>query len=476
METTTTLAQYRAALAVLAGLPHDITTLRQLTDTDLLDATRLHTDASRLLGTAGAALAGELAHRSRPELGGEGLARRTGHRTVETLLKATTGATRQNVATVLSAGTLMVEVADEGSTDAVSGVVCVPARPWLRAVAEAVGAGQVSTDAAKSIASGVGAPNSAVTEDQLADAVTTLIGCAVAGMDADRLFRQARDLRNEMDLAGVRVREEELWQARSLRHFPLPTGGGRAVWDMDTESYALFTSLFDRAVSPKLGTVRFVDETQKAHAQEIQDDPRSPTQLASDTFMQLLTAGAHTDSSRLLGTGAPIIRITVAEPALHTGEGLARIDGQAQPISLTTVERLLCTGTPVTVGVDAFGAIIETESEQRLFSSRQKEALAAKFGGCMDPNCQRPPSWCETHHIKHWARDGGKTITSNGILLCKYHHLLYHNRGYEIEVDNQGNYWKIPPTSIDPAQTPIPMPLKTRNLSDLAAATQRVGV
>jgi hypothetical protein len=91
----------------------------------------------------------------------------------------------------------------------------------------------------------------------------------------------------------------------------------------------------------------------------------------------------------------------------------------------------------------------------------------------MDPDSDRPPSWTEAHHIRFVKRDGGKTTISNAILLCKYRHLLYHNRGYEILQADDGTYWKIAPTSVDPAQTPIPMPLKTRNLADLRTAARR---
>ena len=45
--------------------------------------------------------------------------------------------------------------------------------------------------------------------------------------------------------------------------------------------------------------------------------------------------------------------------------------------------------------------------------------------------------------------------------------------GYEIRQTNDGRYWKIPPPTIDPNQTPISMPLKTRNLRDLATAHER---
>ena len=189
--------------------------------------------------------------------------------------------------------------------------------------------------------------------------------------------------------------------------------------------------------------------------------------------MHLLKAGTNTDDSKLLGSGAPVIRITVAEEALTTGTGLARIDGQTTPVSIQTVERLLCGGKTITTAFDPNGFYVEKHSDARLFTTRDREILAAKFGGCMDPDCDRPPSWTEAHHILQWKRDGGKTLIANGILLCKFHHLKYHNDGVEIVMEFDGTYWKMPPTSASPNAKPILMPLKTRNLADLTAAHQR---
>ncbi|HEX4058526.1 MAG TPA: HNH endonuclease signature motif containing protein, partial [Galbitalea sp.] len=197
----------------------------------------------------------------------------------------------------------------------------------------------------------------------------------------------------------------------------------------------------------------------------------------SDALLHFLTAGMDADDSIMIGSGAPIIRVTVAEEALQTGVGFGRIDGQDQPISLDTVRRLMETGKVIRVGFDPAGGYIEQSedpaAENRLYNAKQREILATKFGGCMDPACERPPSWAEAHHIRQVKRDGGKTTIQNAILLCKYHHLLYHNRGYEIALHDDGSYWKIPPKSVDPDQTPIPMPLKTRNLNDLRTAPTR---
>ena len=467
------LAQYEGAAAVLRTLPSDVAVLRSWDEATLMRASALHAGLARQLGAVGAAIAGEVNYRSRAELGADGLARKSGYRTAENLLTATTGATKADVLTAVKAGSLLVEALDDGKVDPVTGEVFAATQPWLRPVAVAVGAGSISTSAASSIGKGLGKPNSAVTSAQLEAAAFQLVAQAVSGVDADRLWRNAADLRDVMDLDGVRVREDEARSLRGLSHHPLPSGGGVANWRMDPETYALFVVAYDRMTSPKRGGVRFVDKTRAAQADRIKADERTPVQIASDGFLHLVLAGATVDDSVMLGSGAPVIRITVAEEALTTGTGLARIDGQNVPISLQTVERLLCEGETITSGFDSFGNYIESNSDSRLYSRRQREILAVKFGGCMDPDCDRPPSWCEAHHILHWVRDRGKTLIHNGILLCKYHHLKYHNDGYEIQVDEQGRYWKIPPTTVDPAQAPILMPLKTRNLADLAAATQR---
>jgi hypothetical protein len=459
--------RFNTALVALAALPTDVFELRQLSEESLLRVTELQATAARVIGSAGALIAGEIGHRSRPALGMSGLAQRTGFRTAERLLAKSTGATKQQVKTSLAAGTLLVELADNGTVDEVTGEVLAPSQPWLRPAAVAVNAGHLSTAALDAIRAGLGTPNSAVTAEQLEVAAARLVEESLSGVDADRLWKRARDARDELDVAGVKVREAELLDTRGLSHYPLPNGGGRAIWNMDPETYASFIDIYDRSTSPKLGGVRFVSTEQSERSATIAADDRTPVQLASDALLQLLKLGADANPNCILGSGAPIIRITVAEAALDTGIGFGKIEGQDESISMDTVERLLCGGDSIRMGFDSQGNVLDLESEQRLFSKRQREVLAVKFGHCMDPNCDRPPSWTEAHHIKQWARDHGKTLVKNGILLCKWHHLKYHNEGYEIEVDDDGSYWQIPPTSVDPQRRRIAMPLKSTAVADL---------
>ncbi|MFC0682339.1 HNH endonuclease signature motif containing protein, partial [Lysobacter korlensis] len=86
--------------------------------------------------------------------------------------------------------------------------------------------------------------------------------------------------------------------------------------------------------------------------------------------------------------------------------------------------------------------------------------------GCRFPGCDRPPSWCEAHHLDEWARDGGRTDVADGILLCRHHHMLIHNNAWRIKRD-RANYFLIAPRERDPHQTPILMPSKSSALADL---------
>ena len=65
--------------------------------------------------------------------------------------------------------------------------------------------------------------------------------------------------------------------------------------------------------------------------------------------------------------------------------------------------------------------------EQRLFTKTQKQAQAARDGGCTFPGCDRPPEHCEGHHWRmRWA-DGGHTHLDDGVLICPFHHRTIHD-------------------------------------------------
>jgi hypothetical protein len=440
--------------ARLAAVARALTDVRLERLTDVGDAELLRLIAASALNertarAQSAALAGELARRSAPELGHDGLAQRSGWRTPQRLLQATTGGTSRDAAQAVRVGGL------------------AESHPWLAAVARAVAQGRVSTDAADSIRAGLGVPSDDVPAAVLADAAARLADEA-SEHDADRLFQLARDARDDLDAVGIVDRERAARQARELRVQRLRDGSVRVVWRLDPIEGSVVSEIYDRATSPRRGGPRFVSDGERA--QRIADDPRSTEQLASDVFFELITAGAEVQPRQLLGRGAPAVRVAVTESQLRARTGHGRLQRTQQAVSIETVERLACAQGAVAVVFDEHGQPLDVGREQRLFTSRQRIALAERDGGCRWAGCDRPPSWCEAHHIEHWARDGGRTDVADGVLLCKHHHLLLHDHHWEIERRGPGRaeYWLIPPPD-HPDPRPRLLPSRSLGLRDLLA-------
>jgi hypothetical protein len=464
----TAVQQYRAAATMVADLPTGVAGFRELSDVDLLEITRIAAELSRSVGAQTALLAGEIARRSAPALGSAGLAQRTGYRTPEQLVKVISGISGRDAGRTTRLGRLIHDTVLSGSADPTTGEIIESGQPWLRPVAGALHSGTISLDAAEAIRVGLGIPNSAVTTAQLEAAATQLSREAIS-LDPDQLSHRARQLRDELDAAGIPIRESERRSQRSFRLTVLPNGMGRAVWIMDPETLALAKNLCDRVSSPRLGGPRFLNQKDTSLSAAILADTRTTQQLLSDSLLELLRIGADANPRFLLGSGTAQIHITVSKPTAEAANGFGRLEGQPDPVSLATVERLACDGDTTEVTFTPDRRPLDVGRRHRHFTPKQRIALAIRDGGCLWPGCERPPSWTEAHHTRHWHRDHGNTDIDDGVLLCRHHHLLLHNNSWAINRDGEHGYWLVPPPDIDSRQTPIRMPSKSAALKDLFA-------
>lgn len=451
------------ALSAAEAIPADIAMIGALEHDELLASLRIVAEIRRVLDARTSLIAGEIAHRSRRELGYGGLAQRAGFRTPEALIQHETGSTARDASTLAQVGSIV----HEALAGATSG------EPWLTDVGIAVSDGTISIEAARAIRSGLGGPaddGAGISVDDLTHAANSLLKEA-SELDADRLYRRARELRDELDAAGIADREHALHRQRSLRRVRRPNGLSRYILDPDLESAAFWDDIYDKLTSPRRGGARFVDEDDKSWAEAIAADTRTTDQYLHDSITQLLriaVGSESTESHRIIGSRTPAVRVLVSADMLATRTGHGHIEGSDIPISIETVERVACASGTIAVVFDEHGQVINLGREQRLYSGRQRVALAARDGGCLFPDCGRPPSWCEAHHIEHWHRDRGKTNLADGVLLCRHHHMLLHNNHWEI-VRRGAEYWLIPPADVDPRQAPRPMPSKSAALRDLRA-------
>ena len=423
------LEQSRTAGSALGALSTDASLFAALTDTELSELAAATSPLRRLVATRDALIAGEVARRS---AAAGGLAQRLGYRTPEEMVRVETGVSLPEARRAVRVGSLVL--------DAVSPA---PVEPWLRAVGTAVAAGSLSTAAADAIRNGLGSTSAGVSAGALAGAAARLLEL---GLDPDRLFRRARELRDQLDEAGIQDREQELFEKRSLTFTRLPDGMSLLRWRMDGETAALVNDLYDRATSPRRGGPRFVNPADGVISDAIADDARSTEQIASDVFLHLLQHGSAADPSELLGSGGAVLTIVTPASVLATGTGHGIIEGQTEPVSAETIARLACEATTVELTTDALGNPLDVGRELRLFNRKQRRALAYRDGGCLWPDCHRPPSYTEAHHLHSW-QSGGTTNLDNGVLLCRHHHLLLHNEHWEI-IREEHHYWLRPPPEL----------------------------
>ena len=113
-----------------------------------------------------------------------------------------------------------------------------------------------------------------------------------------------------------------------------------------------------------------------------------------------------------------------------------------------TVRRLACDASVVPVVLGSTGEIVDLGRRHRFFSSAQTRALWLRDGHCSFPGCSVPASWCDSHHLWHWA-DGGPTDLEHAALLCGRHHTVVHAKGFHGTVRSDHVEWDLTPGAYD---------------------------
>jgi hypothetical protein len=419
-----------------------------LSDVALLQLQRDLAEVRRRVDAWSAAAAGQIAHRSRRELGHDGLAQRSGARTPELLVQHLTGTSAKDSHTIVRVGMMLTEPSP------------------LDVVATAVSTGHLSLDAADAIRAGLSQADDAVPHDLRSAAAESLLADADV-LTVEKLATRAREWAAELDEAHIQDRERRMRDARFLRLTPLRDGMTRLSGLLDPESAAIVVATFDAITSPRRGGPRFLDPAAHDYSERLTTDPRTTEQLTVDGFVELIRLGGAA-APEIVGAQRPAVRIIVTDHDLHRRTGYGHYEGQRVPVSIPTIERETCDRGTIPIHFDDTGQAVNLGRTQRLFTPRQRIALAARDGGCRFPRCDRPPSWCEAHHITPWSQ-GGKTDLINGLLLCRHHHLLLHDDGWNVTRDS-ADYSLSPPTSLDPTRTPIPAPTKSRMVQRALAA------
>ena len=152
----------------------------------------------------------------------------------------------------------------------------------------------------------------------------------------------------------------------------------------------------------------------------------------------------------------PHLSVIVSLPDL-VGRGPGRLS-DGTPVSATAVSLVACDAELHRIVMSGRSTILDYGSAVRTVSPALWAALVVRDGHCRHPGCDRPPAWCEAHHVQYASR-AGPTRLSNLVLACSRHHHLWHSQGWQLELEPDGTLKLLSPTGLLLVSRPPPAQL-----------------
>jgi hypothetical protein len=181
-----------------------------------------------------------------------------------------------------------------------------------------------------------------------------------------------------------------------------------------------------------------------------EDDDRTPAQRRADALGEICRQWLDRDDRPRVAGERPHVTLTIGADAIgpDTSQGdpaaghsvaydsagrIGELD-RVGPIPLETARRIACDASVTRVVMAGRSEPLDVGRRTPVVSPAMRRAVIVRDRGCRFPGCDRPHTWCDAHHIVHWA-DGGPTAVRNLLLLCRRHHRATHeNDGPQLAI------------------------------------------
>jgi len=259
---------------------------------------------------------------------------------------------------------------------------------------------------------------------QVRKAESTLLKAA-GTMDPGQFIGVAKNFEHQVDAQAALIEANRAHERRYLRIGQPVDGLVRVDGLLDAEGGAIVRTALEPSAKPTKG------------------DIRTPDQRLADALVERCRAG--------IGAGHPNGAGPRPQLIIKAGlDTLAGIDGAPAgqlewggTLPAETVRRLACDSA-----ITRITGLGELEQEithaGRSIPPATRRAMVARDHHCVFPGCDRPASWCDGHHLVHWA-DGGPTKLDNLGLVCRTHHRKVHEEGWKLRREKDGR-WVATPT------------------------------
>jgi hypothetical protein len=169
-----------------------------------------------------------------------------------------------------------------------------------------------------------------------------------------------------------------------------------------------------------------------AETPDVEGEPaRSPAQRRADAFVDIMRHFLDHQTDKPGGRHRHHMNVIIRYEDLINGRGGEFADGTR--VDGATIQRLACDAGYHRVVAQGRSSILDYGTTRRNVPVNLFNALVVRDRHCRFPGCDRPPNWCEAHHIDHWENHGPTKI-GNLVLACSRHHHLLHMPGWHIRL------------------------------------------
>jgi hypothetical protein len=233
-----------------------------------------------------------------------------------------------------------------------------------------------------------------------------------------KFFHKVLHYKHSLDAAAFNRVQEELVEARRLRLSTAQDGCLLISGVLDPVGGAAVRTALEPLARPSG-----------------EHDDRNREQRYADAVVELASGGKPAN-----------LQVTATIETLKGLAGAAAAEMEfSLPISSTSAQRMACDCSVTRVLLSQESVTIDVGRTKRVISGGLGRALKARDGHCKWPGCERPASWCDGHHVVHWIA-GGPTDLDNLVLLCRRHHRMVHEGGWQLIKTQSHEILTIAPT------------------------------
>jgi 5-methylcytosine-specific restriction protein A len=310
--------------------------------------------------------------------------------------------------------------------------------PRLAGTAEVFGAGRCGLRHVEVIARVLGSAAAERLSPQVWAAAEEQIAAKAPDYTPSELHTWGTALVEALDQDGEDSEDRPPGQVNELHVTRCAGGGGKLKGRFDDAAmFAAIATVIDAKARPLTG-----------------DDDRGVGQRQAEALAEV--CGYVLDHSPTAvvpecGGQRPQVNVLVRLEDLENRARAACLDF-AGPVSPEALRLLCCDATVIPIVLDGAGQPLDVGRATRTIPDGLRRAVAARDRGCAHPGCDRPPSWCECHHIVAWQH-GGPTALQNLVMLCRAHHRQIEATDWIVRI-RDGLPEFVPPAWIDPNRTP----------------------